>query len=50
METCGSRLTTGTGKGGQYAYYTCDGELILQEALDEIVFDALLDRVRGPQG
>ena len=56
---CGAGLTVRSGKGGRYHYYTCEHRVnraadactlppIRRETLDEVVLDALLDRVLDP--
>ena len=56
---CGAGLTVRSGKGGRYHYYTCEHRVnraanactlppIRRETLDEVVLNALLDRVLDP--
>ena len=57
---CDAGLTIRTGKGGRYAYYTCNAKAsagaercgvkaIRQEELDRVVLDVLLKRVLEPE-
>ena len=57
---CGAGLTVRSGKGGRYHYYTCEHRVnraadactlpsIRRETLDEVVLDALIDRVLDPE-
>ena len=59
MADCGAGLTVRSGKGGRYHYYACEHRVnrsadactlpaIRRETLDEVVLDALLDRVLDP--
>lgn len=59
LPDCGAGLTVRSGKGGQYHYYVCEHRAnraadactlpsIRREKLDEVVLDALLDRVLDP--
>ena len=56
---CGGGMTTGTGKSGKYSYYVCHrraragasqcgGRRVRMEKLDDLVVDALVDRVLEP--